>query len=838
MITTSRVCGKCGAHVYADAPQGFCSACLFETALGVEGDGLDGSTGDIATRVLTDFGDYDLLSEIGRGGQGVVYKARQKSLNRTVALKVIGLGHWATPAHLKRFRLEAKAAASLEHPSVVPIYEVGERDGACFFSMKFVDGSQLDKVIEGRPMLPREAAELIVKLAHTVQYAHEHGVLHRDIKPGNILIDAAGLPHLTDFGLARLIETESTITRTLEVLGTPSYIAPEQATGESTQVSAATDVYGLGAVLYQLLTGQPPFASSTTYETIRLVLETEPRRPRLWNVKVDRDLETICLKCLEKDPGKRYPTALGIAEDLEHWLRHEPIRARRSGPFIRARKWGRRNRATAVFVPALAVLTIAAGVLIWKAQLDSRAEVSSSKSLAIIIRSADANTAVEAREFSRDLNHFLSRLAGLRVVERSQVLKWEVSAGPIENIEKAFGTSSILLGQIRQVDNNRQFTFDLVGIPGRTKLWSHSFTTSVSDWESIRSQIARGIIDALQIPATEADQSLLRRPRTKNQTALLEYYNGRRDADVEDAASLQRAALHFDAAIREDPNFAQAYAGLAQAYLDLAYSYADPTSYLAKAREAVKRALAIDETLPEAKIEDGLLKFFFEWDWAGAQRAVSEAVRTDLSAVQNNACYLHSLDVYGRGEEALKEVQRALALSPSSPTLQSELGCAAYYAGLFSQAAEYSRACIQSQPDNPMNYWLLARTLAQLGDYPSALINLHLGQSKPGGSWSAFDAELAYVYARLGQSNEAGQTISSLQKREETEFVDPYLYAMAYSGLGDADKVFENLNKACDRKSSWCPSILVEPKFKPFQNDVRFKQVLARMKLPASPMNR
>src|SRR5207253_4538210 len=192
-------------------------------------------------------------------------------------LKVIGLGQWATRAHLKRFRREAEAAASLDHPGIVPIYEVGEWDGSCYFSMKFVEGGQLDEVVRHTPMSIRQAAELIAKVARIVHYAHEHGILHRDIKPGNILLDVKGEPLLTDFGLARLVETESTMTRTLEVMGTPSYMAPEQAVGNNAAISSATDVYGLGAVLYQLLTGQPPFAGGTTYETIRLLLDPEPR---------------------------------------------------------------------------------------------------------------------------------------------------------------------------------------------------------------------------------------------------------------------------------------------------------------------------------------------------------------------------------------------------------------------------------------------------------------------------------------------------------------------------------------------------------------------------------
>src|SRR5437762_1814012 len=265
MSSAPRVCRKCGAEIFADAPEGLCTACLFETGLdllvheSVDGFGLsavasakaddpgldgvqlaDRSKKSERPKAFADFGDYELLEVIGRGGQGVVYRARQKSLNRTVALKVIGLGHWATDAHLKRFRREAEAAASLDHSGIVPIYEVGERDGSCYFSMKVVEGGQLDAVVKREPMPIRHAVALIVKVARTIHYAHDHSILHRDIKPGNILLDAKGEPHLTDFGLARLVETESTVTRTLEVLGTPSYMAPEQAVGNNAAISVIT----------------------------------------------------------------------------------------------------------------------------------------------------------------------------------------------------------------------------------------------------------------------------------------------------------------------------------------------------------------------------------------------------------------------------------------------------------------------------------------------------------------------------------------------------------------------------------------------------------------------
>src|SRR6516165_3329744 len=361
-----RICAKCGATIFADSPRGFCSVCLFRTGLG----SLDeNDRREEPSRIQMEFGDYALLEEIGRGGQGVVYRAHQKSLNRTVALKLLGLGPWTTETHLKRFRREAEAAASLQHPRIVPIYEVAEGDGSCYFSMKFVEGGQLDEVARREPMSIRQGMELIAKVARTVHYAHEHGILHRDIKPGNILLDAKGEPHLTDFGLARLVESDSSVTHTLDVLGTPSYMAPEQAVGNNAGISSVTDVYGLGAVLYQLLTGQPPFAGGATYETIKLLLDTEPKQPRLINPKIDRDLSTICLKCLEKDPKRRYSSALALAEDLERWLKHEPIQARHTGVFARGKKWVRRNPTSALLSASLLVLATVVGWNIWKSEL-------------------------------------------------------------------------------------------------------------------------------------------------------------------------------------------------------------------------------------------------------------------------------------------------------------------------------------------------------------------------------------------------------------------------------------------------------------------------------------
>ncbi|HVC93524.1 MAG TPA: serine/threonine-protein kinase [Pirellulales bacterium] len=275
------------------------------------------------------FGAYKLLHEIARGGMGVIYKARQVRLNRIVALKMILTGQLASEADLVRFRTEAEAAAALQHPNIVAVHEVGEHEGQCYFTMDFVEGQSLASLIRESPLSAVRAAHYVRTLAEAMQYAHEKGTLHRDLKPANVLIDRFDKPQITDFGLAKRIAGGSDLTGTGQILGTPSYMPPEQAQGKHDQIGPPSDVYALGAILYELLTGRPPFRAETPLDTLMQVLDAEPAAPRLLNPTVPRDLEDICLKCLEKAPHARYPSAQALADDLGAFLRGEPVSAER-----------------------------------------------------------------------------------------------------------------------------------------------------------------------------------------------------------------------------------------------------------------------------------------------------------------------------------------------------------------------------------------------------------------------------------------------------------------------------------------------------------------------------
>lgn len=294
-----------------------------------------------------EFGKYDLVEEIGRGGMGVVFKARQRDLNRVVALKMILSNQLAGDDDVKRFYREARAAGSLRHPHIVGIHEVGQFNGQHYFAMDFISGTSLAGLTRSGPIDPEEAARCLVRVARAVQYLHEHGIVHRDLKPSNILLDEARNPYVTDFGLAKVFDEQDEKTQTGTTLGTPGYMPPEQAAGKVSEISCRSDVYSLGAILYEMLTGRPPFREDTPHRTILQVIHSEPTLPNRLNPRVRPELERICLKCLEKNPDRRYASAAALANDLDRYLRREPLEARAAGFTDHFRRWIRRESGLA-----------------------------------------------------------------------------------------------------------------------------------------------------------------------------------------------------------------------------------------------------------------------------------------------------------------------------------------------------------------------------------------------------------------------------------------------------------------------------------------------------------
>ncbi len=347
------------------------------------------------------FGDYELLEEIARGGMGIVFKARQVSLNRVVALKMILSGNFASDADVRRFHAEAESAANLDHPNIVPIYEVGEHENLHYFSMKLIEGGSLARNIARFTADPKAGAKLLSTIARAIHHAHLRGILHRDIKPGNILLDKDGEPRVTDFGLARQVDGNSSLTLSGAIVGTPSYMPPEQAAGDKS-LTTAVDVYSLGAILYEVTTGRPPFAAATPVETLRKVLVEAPPRPAGPRGRLDRDLETIILKCLEKDPQRRYPSALALAEELDRWVEGKPIEARPVGAVERGWRWCRRNPLVATLLLVISLSLLAgAGISSWFA-VKASAHAREAENSAVLARQQQQRANSNAEEAARN----------------------------------------------------------------------------------------------------------------------------------------------------------------------------------------------------------------------------------------------------------------------------------------------------------------------------------------------------------------------------------------------------------------------------------------------------
>src|SRR6059058_4351910 len=706
MTSAMRVCENCGEKIFSDAPKGLCPACVLETGLGSLANEIVAGIDDPGhpADMRMDFGDYELLEEIGRGGQGVVYRARQKSLNRTVALKVIGLGQWATQAHLKRFRLEAEAAASLDHPCIVPIYEVGERDGQCYFSMKFVEGGQLDEVVKHTPLSIRQAVELIAKVARTVHYAHEHGILHRDIKPGNILLDAKGEPQLTDFGLARLVETESTVTRTREAQGTPSYMAPEQAAGEQRKLSNATDVYGLGAVLYQLLTDHPPFAGGTTYETIKLLLDTEPRQPRLLNPKIDRDLSTICLKCLEKDPKRRYASALALAEDLERWVRHEPIRARRIGVFTRGRKWIRRNPTSALLIASLVALAAASGWIVWKSEMIPRPVTTGIAVLPFENLSGQNERGAFVDGVQDDILTKLAKIADLKVISRTSVMNYRGKQN-MRQIGDELQVSHVLEGSVRRVGARLHMNTQLIDTRTDTHIWAEQYDRDLNDLFTVQSEIAQKVAQQLHAKISAAEKLAIERRPTGDLVAF-DLYS--RASHMFPGASFGGGMANFgqaidllNQAVARDPSFFDAYCQLAWAHDELYFSGLDHTpARLASAEAAIQAAFRLRPDDGETHLARAWNLYHGHLDYDGALAELEVARQT----LPNDSGLFETMGFVlrrqGHWEESTRSLERAFELDPRNVNTLYQIGLS--YGGFRRYAEQKSKfdRILTIEPDN------------------------------------------------------------------------------------------------------------------------------------------
>jgi TolB-like protein/tRNA A-37 threonylcarbamoyl transferase component Bud32/Flp pilus assembly protein TadD len=675
-------CPECGSA--SRVGRSLCLSCMLSAGVGANGhNGELSAEASAKTETLDDLlgeldvcdadwriGNYQVLEEVGRGGMGVIYRARQRHSRRIVALKRILSYHADSQETLARFRREAQAAASLDHPNILPIYEVSEcDDGLPFFSMKFAGGGSL---LDAAPALrgePRRAVALVAKIARAVQYAHGQGILHRDLKPGNILLDGRGEPLVSDFGLAKWLDTSSHLTRTLTIFGTPGYIAPEQVNGSSGKLGPTADVYSLGAILFDLLTGRPPFLGEHALKVIQQASEKPAPKLRTLMPGLDRDLETICAKCLEREPGARYRSAGDLAEDLERWLEGRHIVARPVSPVARGWRWTRRNPVIAGMASLLLVLGSTVGVMIWNGEMASPPAASGIAVLPFESLSPDKENAFFADGVYDGVSTKLAKVANLKVISHNSVAKYR-GARNTQEIGRALNVAYVLEGSVRREAGRIHLNAQLIDTRTDAHVWAQEYDRDLNDVFTLQGEIAQKITDQLGAEVSSTEKAAIQEPPT---TDLVAYDGYLRAKDLINSIpfstrakeDLVQAVQLLGQAVARDPFFFLAYGELAGAHdrlYFLGYDHTDARLKLSEAAIQAVRRLRPQSGETHLALAQHLYWAFQDYDRAKEELAVARRTLPNESRIPLLSGYIDRRQ--GNWEKALEEMKRALELDP------------------------------------------------------------------------------------------------------------------------------------------------------------------------------
>jgi len=624
-------------------------------------------------------GNYQVLEEIGRGGMGVIYRARQRHSRRIVALKRILSYHADSQETLARFRREAQAAASLDHPNILPIFEVSEcDDGLPFFSMKFAGGGSL---LDAAPALrgePRRSVALMAKVARAVQYAHGQGILHRDLKPGNVLLDGRGEPLVSDFGLAKWLDTSSHLTRTLTIFGTPGYIAPEQVNGSAGKLGPASDIYSLGAILFDLLTGHPPFLGEHALKVIQQASEKPAPKLRTLMPGLDRDLETICAKCLEREPGARYRSAGDLAEDLERWLEGRHIVARPVSPAARAWRWTRRNPVIAGMAALLLILGSTVGVMIWNGEMAGSPAASGIAVLPFESLSSDKENSFFADGVYDGVSTKLAKVGNLKVISHNSVAKYR-GARNTQEIGRALNVAYVLEGSVRREAGRIHLNAQLIDTRTDAHVWAQEYDRDLIDVFTLQSEIAQKIADQLGAEVSSTEKAAIQEPPT---TDLIAYDSYLRAKDLINGIQfstrakedLMQAVQLLDQAVARDPLFFLAYGELAGAHdrlYFLGFDHTDARLELSETALQTIRRMQPQSGETHLALAQHLYWAYSDYDRARAELVIARRTLPNESRIPLLSGYINRRQ--GQWEKSLEEMKQALELDPRNFSILQQL---------------------------------------------------------------------------------------------------------------------------------------------------------------------
>jgi serine/threonine-protein kinase len=815
---------------------------------------------------------------------GEVYLAEDTKLGRKVAIKTLPADFTNDRERLRRFQHEARTASALNHPNILTIHEVDMEGGAHFIAAEFIDGDTLRTRIKRGRMKVEEALDVAQQSAFALTAAHGAGIIHRDIKPENIMVRHDGIVKVLDFGLAKLLEDQArnidseaetqvhTLTEAGRVMGTPAYMSPEQARGM--ELDARTDIWSLGVVLYEMVTGRPPFRGETKSHTVVSILETEPPLLNEFAPNSPPELQRIVRKALTKDRDSRYQTARDLMIDLKS-LRREldlqseldrsagassrsnstaaitarSISAAPSASALRARDartdvgFYKRHK-TLVIVGSIVlamlllggiILSLAGFVAYWRARNlpPPQATINSIAVLPFANQNSDANSEYLSDGLTESIINSLSQLPNTRVLARTTVFRYKGQEADPHKVGSELGVDALLTGRVSQQGDTLIIQADLVRVRDGAQLWGARYHRKMADIFAVQSEIASEISQTLRVKLTSEEQRRVTKRQTENVEAYQWYLKGRYEASRFSPDAVPKAIEYFNRAIAADPNYAAPHAGLARIYGFTAHIALPPNEAYPRAKAEAEKALALDDQSDEGHLALSMAYLFYDWQFAASASEGKRALELNPNFAEAYAQYSGYFKVMRNYPEEIAQATKGRDLDPLSPFANMELGEAFYHARRYDDAIDQINKTLALDPNLVgFAYHVRSRAYEQKGMFAEAVADCR--------RWSAAFhdedpmalATLAHAYAAMGNAAEAKKLLDQILKMREGRFVSAYWIGYVYAGMNDKDRAFEYFNKAIDERYFMMIWIASEPRFENLRSDSRFAELVRRVGLP------
>ena len=778
-------------------------------------------------------GHYRIIEKIGAGGMGEVYRARDEQLDRDVALKLLPPGMLRDEKARRRFRNEALLLAKLNHPNIATVHEFDTEGGADFLVMECVAGTSLAQKLETGPLPEKELLLIATQVAQALEEAHERGIVHRDLKPGNIVIAPKDRAKVLDFGIAKLLRPAGDTDPTQSITGsygggTLPYMSPEQLRGEA--AGARSDIFSFGAVLYEMATGRRPCEETLPSRLIDAIVREHPVPPRLLNPKISSELERIILKCLEKEPENRYQSAKELEVDLRR------LQMPSSAPVALAATVKPSPRSRVVEFAAIAMgvallIALGLGVRTWRErQAAARANSTQIRSLAVLPLenlSGDPQQEYFAQGMTEELTTQLAQISALRVISRTSVTSYKDSRLSLPEIGKQLHVDALVEGSVMRSKDRVRITARLVRASNGDLLWAQSYERNVEDVLNLQDEVARTIASEVKVTLTPDEKARLANARPVNPAAHEAYLEGNA-LNKGTPAQQWIAKESFEEAIRIDPNYAPAYAGLAEYYWS--NSQLDPSVAMPKAKKYALRALELDPNLAQAHTTLGAIRFYADWDWAGAEQELRHALELSPSDAEAHRTYSYFLAAMGRTDQAIAEIQRAQQIDPLNIWTQTTAGWVYYYSRQYDKAIAQCQNLLKLDPNAAGAYDCLGTSYLATGQYEKAIA----AAQKASGFSNADPTRvvgLGRAYALAGKKADARRVIEQLRQLSAHTYVSPYFFATIYAALGQKDEAFNWLDKAFHQHDRYLAWLKVDAAIDPLRSDARLTRLLRQVGL-------